>query len=504
MGCAGNPPGPVGTFASVDAALRSGILSTRTEVRLRRLVSMLCVLALGACAGGAARTGLPPAGPGAGLSGGAAALPGAGQAAPRSGIGLSTRSIAFTGIGWDATQVVKTTWSDDSRKTAVTSDPLVATVSPPFQLAAWIAPNAYGAKYWITPVGAGTATITFSDHDGAESAQLSVSVVAPPTGTLYVAGTSEVDAFPPAANGSTVPDRRITGFYHASTPPFHHNGSGVGTIGTAADGTLYVLKNYQVGVMNFECDAISESATAGGSSGWLGTFPCVGVRGYGVAPGLGGEIDVLVIGYSSASTVQRFVGGRLTSSLTVPGSPPAFGGLATDTSGNIFVSSYTATTTVSGEVLEYAAGAADGAAPIRTIAAPAGDAFGAIAVAADGTLYATLDVPNFATGAGTNSIYAYPSGATSPSRTLGPFVTDAIAGLACNKGGELYVAFNSGAQGSRVDVYAPNANGNAMPVRTIPNPIPSNTVGGPAIVGISLGPPQPLPPEQVLSRRRHL
>jgi hypothetical protein len=415
---------------------------------------------------------------------------------------LSTRSIAFTTTGWDATQVVKTTWTDDSRKTAVTSDPLVATVSPPYQLAQWIAPNAYGATYRITPVGAGTATFTFSDHSGGESAQLSVTVVAPPTGTLYVAGGSEVDAFPAAANGSTVPDRRITGFYHASTPPFHHDGSGVGTLGTAPDGTLYVLRNYQVAYNDFECDAIAESATAVGSSPTLGGFPCDGGRGYGVAPGLGGEIDILVLGYSTASIVRRFVSGQLTSSLTVPGSPPAFGGLATDTSGNVFVSSSTAgtaTTTSSAQVLEYAAGAADGAAPIRTIQAPAGAYFEAIAVAADGTLYATLDVPNSATG---SSIYAFGPGATSPSRTLGPFATDLIAGLACDRGGELYVAFNSSGGASRVDVYAPNANGNAVPVRTIPNPIPSNTAGGPGIVGISLGPPQPLPPEQVLSRKR--
>jgi hypothetical protein len=473
---------------------------------MRRLVSIVCVLALTACGGGAARTALPPAGAGA-ASFGAANLPqGTGPAAgPASGIVLSTQSIAFTATGSDATRVVKTTWTDDSRKTAVTSDPLVATVSPPYQLAQWIAPNAYGATYRITPVGAGTATITFSDHDGAESAQLSVSVVAPPTGTLYVAGGSEVDAFPAAANGSTVPDRRITGFSRTSPPP--HTFSGVGAIGTMADGTLYVLVNSHLAYNSFECDAFAESATAVGSSAAVGGFPCDGGRGYGVAPGPAGEIDVLVLGYSGASTVQRFVGGRLTSSLTVPGSGGglAFGGFATDTNGNVFVSSITAgtaTTTTSGQVLEYAAGAADGAAPIRSVQAPAGDTFEAIAVAADGTLYATLDVPNYATGRETYSIYAYGPGATSPSRQLGPFATDSIAGLACDKGGELYVAFNSGTQGSRIDVYAPGANGNAVPVRTIPNPIPSNTAGGTGIAGISLSPPQPLPPEQVLGRTR--
>ena len=129
---------------------------------------------------------------------------------------------------------------------------------------------------------------------------------------------------------------------------------------------------------------------------------------------------------------------------------------------------------------------------------------GGLAVAADGTIYAARDVPNYTTGPGTYSIDAFAPGATSPSRTLGPFGTDSIAGLACDRGGELYVAFNptvAGAQ-TRVDVFAPGATGNAIPVRTIPNPIPSNAPGGQSIAGISLSPPQPLPPEQVLSRRR--
>jgi hypothetical protein len=471
---------------------------------LRRLVSMLCVFALVACGGGAARTGLPPAGPGAASSGAAAVLPGGGSAAGRtSGIVLSTPSIAFTATGWDATRTVKTTWTDDSRKTAVSSDPLVATVSPPYQLAQWIAPNAFGAQYWITPVGAGTATITFSDHDGADSAQLSVSVVALPTGTLYVAGAGEVDAFPAAANGSTVPDRRMTGFYHAATPPSYHDGGGVGAIGTAADGTLYILRNVQSGVMSFDCSAYPVSAT--GVRSTVG-FDC-GARGYGAAAGPAGEIDVLFGGYTGRATVQRFVSDRLTSSLTLPASGVglAFGGLATDPNGNLFVSTNTSgtATPASGQVLEYAAGAADGAMPIRTIAAPAGDYFEALAVAADGTIYAARDVSN-ATGQGTYSIDAFAPGATSPSRTLGPFGTDSIAGLACDRGGELYVAFNptvAGAQ-ARVDVFAPGATGNATPVRTIPNPISSNAAGGQGIAGISLGPPQPLPPEQVLSRRR--
>jgi hypothetical protein len=468
---------------------------------MRRLVSLLCVLALTACGGGAARTSLPLAGPVTEPGGADSIASGAARNAGHHGrVQLSTPSLTLTGTGWSATQVVTTTWTDDSRKAAGSSDTSVATVSPPFQLAQWFAPGAYRASYWITPVGAGTATITFSDHDGAEYTQLDVTVVAPPTGSLYVAGAAEVDAFPAAANGSTVPARRIVGFYHASTPPAH-NGAAAGAVGTAADGTLYVLQNLDAGPMRGECLAIGESATASGSSGALSSFSCSGSRGYGVARGLAGEVDILVLGYTGAPAVQRFGNGRLQSTLSVPGN--GTGGLATDTNGNIFVSSYTATATIAGQLSEYAAGAAGGTAPIRTIAAPSGGYFGPIAVARDGTLYATLVVPNFATGGSTGSIQAFPPGATSPSRTLGPFAADSVAALACDNGGELYVALNSlVGPSSRVDVYASGANGSASPIRTIPNPIPADSAGGTAIGGITLGPPQDPAPEQVLGRRR--
>jgi hypothetical protein len=470
---------------------------------MRRLVSLLCVLALTACAGGAARTSLPLAGPLSEPGGADSVASGAARNAGHHGrIQLSTPSLTFTATGWSATQVVTTTWTDDSRKAAGSSDTSVATVSPPYQLAQWFAPGTYRASYWITPVGAGTATITFSDHDGAEYTQLNLTVTAPPTGSLYVAGAAEVDAFPAAANGSTAPLRRIKGFYTAFAPPAHA-WSNAGAVGALPDGTLYVLQNALAGPGNFVCSAIAESATADGASGFLNRFSCVGGSGYGVAPGPAGEVDILVLGYAGRPVVQRFDGsGHLKSSLTTPGT--GVGGLATDKDGNIFVSASTATTTFTGQVLEYAAGAADGAAPIRTIAAPPGDYFGPIAVAPDGTLYATLVVPNLAAGSSTNSIDAFAPGATSPSRTLGPFAADAVAALACDKGGELYVALNSSAQPTaRVDVYAPGATGNAAPIRTIPNPIPADTVGGTTIVGISLGPPQEAPPEQVLGRRRH-
>lgn len=470
---------------------------------MRRVVSVLCLVALSACGGAGGSASRAPSGVIPVQPGNASAGSGR-SSAPAGTIALSTPALTFTTTGWDAQQSITTTWSDDSRKSAVTSDPLVALVSPPFQLAQFVAPNKFRATYWITPVGAGTATITFSDHNGAESAQLTVTVIAPPTGTLYVAGGSEVDAFPAAANGPTVPSRRITGFYSPFVPT-QHTGAAAAAIGTANDGTLYVLRDDE-GTPSGpgECIAIPEGPAATGSSGAQSSFSCYGVRGYGAAPGPGSEIDLFVLGYSFSAVVQRFQNGNLQSSLNVPGTG-SFGGVATDANGDVFVSSYFTTPAVAGKVLEYAPGATTGATPIRTISTPSGTFFDQIAVAPDGTLYAVYEVPNYSTGNGTLTIYAYAMCDTSPSRTIGPFTSDRINGLAVDRAGELYVAFDANdLSSSRVDVYAATANGNARPIRSIPNPIPADSVAGPGIVGISLSPPDPLPPQQVLNHRRRL
>jgi hypothetical protein len=461
---------------------------------MRRLVSLLCLFSITACGGGGSRSALP------GASGAQLGAPHGIRGT--SAIGISTSSIAFTSTDLNTVRVVQTTWDDDTRKAAVSSDPLVVDVSPPFQQALCLAPGVCGATYFVTPLNAGTATITFSDHDGAEHIDLHITVTAPPTGTLYVAGLGEVDAFPAATDGSALPARRITGFFTPFSDP-QDTVSAAGAVSVGVDGTLYVVRNYLAGPYNPACEVIEESATATGTSGVQRKYACAGRPGLGIAPGSSGEVDVVVDGTWGGVKVQRFGNGLLRSTLNAIGTVAAPGGLATDSSGNIFVSSTKVSRTITSQVLEYAAGAPDGATPTRTIAAPAGGVFGAIAVAPpDGTIYAVYVAPNL-TGRPEASIYAYAPGSALPSRKIGPFGTDVVTSLACDRGGELFVALNTLLPiSSRVAVYAPAADGNAFPIRTIPNPIPADAPGGGAIVAIGLSPPDAPPPQVILSRRR--
>ncbi|HEY0395587.1 MAG TPA: hypothetical protein VGD01_13905 [Candidatus Elarobacter sp.] len=466
---------------------------------MRRLVWMLCVLVLAGCAGGGARSVTPPAGDPAGT------LPSSGgessAVADNGGIRLSVKSLQFATTGWSATQIVKTTWKDDSRKAAVSSDPTVAVVSPPYQLATWVSPNTYAASYYVTPVGAGTATITFSDHDGDQHARLNVTVVAPPSGTLYVLAAGEADAFPAAANGRTVPSRRITGFFSSSDPT--HSSSAAGAVDVASDGTLEVIKNTQPRAARMgDCYAERYRPDANGNSGFIESLLCNAARGYGVVHSADSELDILEYSYDVKPVVRRFVNAVETSALSVPGTLPIRGGIAVGPTGHLWVATTTQGTTATGNIYEFAAGAGGAATPLRTIAAPSGAEFGAIAAAPDGTLYA-VGIVNDGTGGSTATIYAYPPHQTSASRTIGPFTASSVDALAVDKGGELYAGLNARArQWSSVEVYAPDANGAPISVRSIPNPIPFDSGGPPEIIGLALSPADAAYSETTLSRRR--
>jgi hypothetical protein len=310
--------------------------------------------------------------------------------------------------------------------------------------------------------------------------------------TLYVGTVGEVDAFPAGANGPTAPQRRITGFFRPRVRPDPTSSQAV-AIGVGADRVLYVVKVTDgQGSGGSECALIAESPTANGTAGVLSTVAC-GVHGSGVtAPS--GEVDVLTTldTRTTGTAVQRFVNGSPTSHIPVTGLGNA---IASGPTGNLFVAhdpGDAPTNGNMGRIDEYAPGASSGAAPVRTIGAPSGAFFGALAVAPNATLYAVYIVPNYSTGRSTETIYAFAPGSTTPSRALGPFTNDLIAGIAVDRAGELYVGSNdccrySGSR-SRVDVYAPNANGNATPLRTLPNPIPGDASGGTSINALALSP----------------
>jgi hypothetical protein len=472
---------------------------------MRRLMSVLCVLAVAGCGGGGVRSALPPAAgsPTTGTAGGGTPV-----TAPN-GIGLSATSLTFTETGWHGTQIVKTTWQDDTRKAAGSSDTTVAVVSPPYQMATWTSTNTFTASYYITPVGAGNATITFSDHNGGEYVQLKVTVIAPPSGTLYVLSPDEADAFPAAANGPTAPIRRITGFASNTGPGQISRASGA--VADASDGTLYVLENTRSsgGTPTNTCIA---NSYADGTTYLQRGILCNGAEGYGAALPSASELDILELGYDNKPVVKRFVDFNETATITLPRASPALGGIAAAPNGNLFVSTYDPGFELGiGNVYEFAAGATGAALPVRTLSMPQGNSkngyFGAVAVAPDGTLYAVGILPG-SFGLISSWIFAYPPGATTPSRTMGQFYNVAIDALAVDKGGELYAAFNTNPgpnqtkQQMRVDVFAPDANGTPTAVRSIPAPVPANSVGNRNILGLTFTPADASYVEQPLNRRR--
>jgi hypothetical protein len=425
---------------------------------VRRFVSLLCVLVLAGCGGGGVRSTLPSTSSGQGSPGRAA------------GVKLSTTSIAFTAVGWSATQTVSTTWSDDSRKAAGSSDTSVAQVSPPYQLAHWTAPNTYTASYFITPVGPGKATITFSDQNG--YAQLFVTVSVSPSGTLYVAHSQHVEAYAPGASGPTTPQRTITGLIA--------NYGALGGIATNASGYLFVVVNTGLNPRSAHCDVYVESPTADGSNGLQYTFGCRGESGGPIAGGPSGRID-LVSSNPGPAAIQRFQTNSFLGSFT----PPSIGPIGTDTDGNLYV--------VSGpnQVQQYTPSPVNGSSPTRTVTFPTGTIV-AITVAPDGTLYATRNIDN-GNGSTTQYIDAAMKGAPVARRTIGPFPNGILGPITADNYGELYVAAASTGGTSRVDVYGAAASGNAAPLRSML--LPATADGGITALTLYQDPLPPPPPE---------
>jgi sugar lactone lactonase YvrE len=159
--------------------------------------------------------------------------------------------------------------------------------------------------------------------------------------------------------------------------------------------------------------------------------------------------------------------------------------MAFDAQGNLYVLNQG----FMGSVTVYAPGASGNAQPIRTITGfstklKSGPEY--LAVDGAGNVYVSesLDVSQV-NGPGAKSIYAdsllvFPPGAdgdVKPLRTIKGSATrmDGIRGLALDKAGNLYVAntgepINGRDANMRVTVYAPGADGNAAPTRTIEGP----------------------------------
>ena len=280
-----------------------------------------------------------------------------------------------------------------------------------------------------------------------------------PSGTLYVNNGQIVNAFPLSANGYATPQRSLT----ALLGPDFRGGTTytvAGGMTTTADGRLFVVRIGGPTPKVATCSIAAEDPNANGSVGWLFDLPCVANQEPVVARSAGQVLDIATFSRNTVTITYQLLGGG-----TV-GSAKGYDAFATDPAGMMYLA-------VGAQIDEFPAAPPALTSPIRSIVLPG--ATGTFAAAADGTVYAktsTYDV-NFNAVA---TIWAIAPGQTSPSRSIGPFnaSTDIVGGLAVDSADELYVALtNPATHETKVNGYAPNANGLPMPVRSIVDPVPS-------------------------------
>jgi hypothetical protein len=134
-----------------------------------------------------------------------------------------------------------------------------------------------------------------------------------------------------------------------------------------------------------------------------------------------------------------------------------------------------------GEVEAFPLNTNGPAAPQRSLTVPSQSiplpGVGSVAVAPDGTLYATYF---------TSSAYVAAIGLDGQTkRTIGP-LAGTVTALVVDRIGELYVAQSGGTKLDFVDVFASGANGAATPLRELVTPITANTPGGSWIASIAI------------------
>lgn len=301
--------------------------------------------------------------------------------------------------------------------------------------------------------------------------------IGPVNGTLYVAQTSSVYAYPLGAAGTTSASRTISP--HPQHPRI------IQAIATNADGTLDVLANYFLNNQS-QCGVNVEPADANGSPTGP-NFDCdpthaTLTQGDGVARNSVGGFDIL---YNTNNNfiLKRYANdgssGTPANSITFSNFAPLY--LASPPGGG---HDYLASN--QGEIRKYpeAATTSAGFNADCTISAANGD--GPIAVAPDKTIYIVVKTQGSLTGEEIQAITGCTTGTATVSRTIGPFSNNYVSALAVDSQGELYVGMNSLAQTnvppSFVRVYPPGANGTTPTVQRRIDPTPStNYIRGLAI-----------------------
>lgn len=295
---------------------------------------------------------------------------------------------------------------------------------------------------------------------GTASAERKLLLAVPFTGTLYVASRTTVFAYdvnasdPATALRSFVPHEKQV------------NLEQIMGLATAPDGTLAVLQNYYLSnFIDQNCRTVMEPPIAAPVVAPQRTYPCDAnglTQGRAVARGANG-FDILYGSGNTAFVEHLAPDGSISSTLTLPSDMFSnYDTIAPTPGGGDYVGK-----TYGANVLRYGVGATTGT-PYRERIVVPGAYVVALATAPDHTLYAAAG--SFLS----ESIYAYPAGATTPARTLGPFQNESISALAVGAQNELYVALNSSSRygGNDVRVYPADANGKIAPLRRITNPVP--------------------------------
>ena len=296
-----------------------------------------------------------------------------------------------------------------------------------------------------------------------------------PGPTLYVADVTKVYAYPLSGNGTLAPSRTIVPHPTDTTHSFAYD-----SLATGTDGSLYVLDNFFTGPANNEtefCRVDQYPATASGSPSvpvYL-CDPTNPTQGEGIARNTQSGFDIAFrngdpLGQTAPPyAIRRFgSGGTVASTLTLSSGVAPIS-LATDRGGHEYIDPLGG----NGHMLEYAPTTTDPTLPSRDYNVSCCARLDALAVSqiVPKTIYAV--VLQDAGGIANEKIIALAPGATTPSRTIGPFPQHYITAMAVDSQGLLYVAMNpdAGGVGSSIRVYASDAVGTPTPLRKIvPNP----------------------------------
>ena len=296
-----------------------------------------------------------------------------------------------------------------------------------------------------------------------------------PSATVYVADVSKVYAYPLSGNGTLAPSRTIVPHPTDNTHSLAYD-----SVATGTDGSLYVLDNFFTGSGQSQtefCRVDQYGATDSGSP-TVPVYLCDPTnptQGEGIARNTQSGFDIAFrngdpLGQGGAPyAIRRFgSGGVVVNTLTLSSGVAPIS-LATDRGGHDYIDSLFQ----NGQMLEYAPTTTDPTTPTRNYTLAGGPKLDALAVSqiVPKTIYAVVLQPGG--GIVNEKIIAFAPGATTPSRTLGPFPNHYITAMAVDSQGLLYVAMNpvAGGAGASVRVYASNAVGTPTPVRhIIPSP----------------------------------